>query len=109
MPPPEEIKISWTANPPGQIGIRPREVKANTSFIVTSTDPGIVSIEFKGKSPLADGSTILPAGATFVATHPGSYKFKCHLKDASGNDHVLDPDDPNVPNGGGEMKVLPPD
>ena len=105
--PPEEIKISWSANPPGQVGTRPRQIKKNSSFKITSVDPGTVSIEFKQNSPLSGGTKVVPADTLVVASVTGKFKFKCHLKTPNGADLVLDPDDPNLPNGGGEIEVVP--
>jgi hypothetical protein len=103
----EEIKISWKANPPGQIGKRPRRLKLNDSFKFSSDDPGTLKVEFKNKSPLADGQMVVSAGPEFLAAVPGRFKFKCLLKTPNGQDLVLDPDDPNVPGGGGELEVGP--
>ena len=110
MPPPtsvEVIEITYKAVPPGQIGPRPKVLTAGARLSITTEDDGEMEIEFKGASPLANGQTKVAAGRTVQAAVPGHYRFKCRLKRAGQPDIVLDPDDPNLPGGGGEMKILP--
>jgi hypothetical protein len=48
----------------------------------------------------------VPARTPVEAVVPGNFKFKCLLKDANGKTKVLDPDDPAIPGGGGELEVV---
>ena len=106
MPNPTIIEIRWSANPPGQVGPRPQQVPLHTKFKLKSNDPGVLSIEFKNGSPLKDGVMVADALQEHEVVKPGRFKFKCHLL-IDGVDKVLDPDDPHVPNGGGEMEIPP--
>src|SRR6185437_8119941 len=65
---PDEIKIRWTTNPPGQIGPRPKRIKVSGTFLFTSPDDaGFTGIEFKQGSPLAYGETKVSAGTVVAA------------------------------------------
>jgi len=105
--PVEVLELNWNATPPGLVGARPRRIKANTRFTITSPDDGVASIEFKDASPLANGSRTLRAGQTAVAAIVGRFKFNCRLIRPNGTELVLDPDDPKLVGGGGEMEILP--
>jgi hypothetical protein len=103
----EEIQVSWTAIPPGQIGQRPKPLNVGDSFFVTLQEAGTLRIEFKGASPLESGAKVVPAGNKVKVTVPGKFKFLCHKRGPDGKEQTLDPDDPNLPGGGGELEVVP--
>lgn len=104
---PLDIKIDWGGNPPGQVGTRPAVIHLHGEVRFTSDDPGFTGIEFKDHSPLTDGSKRIAPGSVITAAVPGRFKFKCHRQEPGGPDQVLDPDDPNLPGGGGELEVIP--
>lgn len=104
---PIEIQIDWAASPPGQVGPRPAVIPMQGTLKFTSMDPGFIGIEFKDHSPLHDGSTRVAPGAVVTAAVSGTFKFKCHRQDPGRPEQVLDPDDPNLPGGGGEIEVIP--
>src|SRR6185369_5901175 len=106
-PTPAEITINYAAIPPGQTGTRPLRLHVHDTFFFTMVDSGTLSIEFKDHSPFADGTLTVGAGTNFVVAVPGHYKFRCIRTDEQGHRHVIDPDDPNLPGGGGEVEVLP--
>jgi hypothetical protein len=104
--PPEIVKISWKANPPGQLGTRPQRIPLNGQFQVQFVDEGELKIEFIGGSPLKNGQMFVNAGEIVDVVKPGKFKFKCHLT-VNGQELVLDPDDPKQPDAGGSMDVPP--
>ena len=79
MPAPEIIKISYSQNPPGQVGTKPRKIKKLSSFRITTDDPGLFSIEFTNGSPLASGATKPAPNTDLVAANTGRFPFKCTL------------------------------
>jgi len=101
----EKIEISYSATPPGQVGLRPRKVKRDGQFRVFTKDPGVLTIEFIGDSPLKDQVMTADGDKDLTVVKPGKYLFKCIL-DVNGAKHVLDPRDPATP-GGGEIEVDP--
>jgi plastocyanin len=93
-----EIKISYTAVPPGQVGPRPQKVKRGDACRFTSTDPGTLEVEFTNGSPT--NTTKFKKDESFVAETPGRFRFKCTLTPpGGGTPRVLDP------NVGGEIDV----
>src|SRR4051794_24097629 len=101
---PNSIDIDYNAIPPGQKGDRPRRIPLNGSFHFTSLNPGELTIEFIGQSPLADGTRTLKPGKAFVAGKHGKFPFKCTLVRPDGHVAVLDPTSPGSP-AGGELEV----
>jgi hypothetical protein len=79
MPPTEIIEISYSINPPGQVGTKPRKVKKNQTFRIITHDPGDFKIEFTNGSPLATGNINPLPGADLVPVHTGTFPFKCTL------------------------------
>ena len=103
---PETIEISYKSTPRGQVGPRPRHLPLNSTFRFTSADPGVLTIEFTGNSPLANGARTVPANEDFTAAKAGRFRFKCVLN-LDGQVTVLgDPADPNS-TPGGELEVGP--
>ena len=102
----EQIEISYSANPRGQVGVRPRKLKLKSAFNVFTKDPGVLSIEFIGSSPLNNGAMTAPGNKDLTVVKAGKFLFKCIL-DRNGTKLVLDPRDPNNPAGGGELEVDP--
>jgi hypothetical protein len=100
------IEISYAANPPGQVGVRPRPIPRNHTFEFFTGDPGTLTLEFIGQSPLADGAMTVAAGQTLRAAKPGHYLVICKLRRPDGKVVVLDPRTPGV-QGGGELEVPP--
>ncbi len=100
----EKIEISYSANPRGQVGVRPRTVRLKTAFHVFTKDPGVLSIEFIDNSPLKNGAMTAPGNKDLTVEKAGRFLFKCIL-DQNGTKLVLDPRDPNNPAGGGELDV----
>src|SRR5262245_16205199 len=98
-----EIKISYGAQPPGQVGPRPQKVNKGETCRFTCTDPGTLEIEFINGSPT--GATKFKRGDSFVAEKSGRFRFKCTLTGPDGVKVVVgDPTDPNS-GGGGEIEV----
>ena len=77
---PHEIEITYSKQPQGQLGPRPRKIPFNEPFRFTTKDPGVLTIEFTGDSPLADGSKIVKANTNVIATKPGRFPFTCTLE-----------------------------
>jgi hypothetical protein len=101
------IEISYTANPPGQVGVRPRAVPRNHTFEFFTGDPGTLTLEFIDRSPLADGVMTVAGGQVLRAVHPGHYLVICRLRrPGAAEDLVLDPRAPGI-HGGGELEVPP--
>ena len=94
MPVPETIEISYSKDPPGQVGTKPRKIKKNTIFRITTKDPGVFTIEFTNGSPLANGSTTPSPNTDLAAAKTGKFPFKCTL-------------DGKVIQTGGEVEVGP--
>ena len=100
----EMIEISYSANPRGQVGVRPRKVKLKGAFHVFTKDPGVLSIEFIDSSPLKNGAMTAAGNKDLTVEKAGRFLFKCILNQ-NGTKLVLDPRDPNDPSGGGELEV----
>ena len=103
---PERIEISYSAKPRGQVGTRPRKVALNDTFRFMTADPGVLTIEFIGDSPLADGARTAPANKDLRAAKAGRYKFKCVLERSGTKVTLGDPNDP-ASEAGGEIDVGP--
>jgi hypothetical protein len=85
-----EIKISYTAVPPGQVGLRPQKIKQGDSCRFTCGDAGTLEVEFTNGSPT--NIMKFKKDQSFVAEKTGRFKFKCTLTPAGGGPpRVLDP------------------
>jgi hypothetical protein len=99
-----EIKISYSASPRGQIGPRPQRIPLNEPCYFTCADPGTLTVEFLGASPVENRSRF-EQNEYFVASKTGNFKFKCILTPPGGKPIVLgDPNDPS-PSVGGEIEI----
>jgi hypothetical protein len=103
---PETIEISYNNDPPGQVGPRPRKIPLKGTFRFTSSDPGVLTIEFTGNSPLANGARTLAANQDFTADKPGRFRFKCILEHKGKTITLGDPADP-ASAAGGELEIGP--
>lgn len=103
---PETIEISYNNTPRGQMGPRPRKIPLNTTFLFTCKDPGVLTIEFTGDSPLADGTRTAPIGKALKPMKLGRFKFKCVLDQGGQKITLGDPDDPSS-EAGGELEIVP--
>jgi hypothetical protein len=103
----EEIRISYTANPPGQVGPRPRQLAPGSKFKLTCVDKGEFTAEFIGDSPLKSGAKTMKKDIEQeLGTKKGKFQFKCILKEDGKEPVILDPRDAAV-GGGGELEVGP--
>ena len=93
---PEILEIKY---PNGLVGPGPRKIAHGGTFRFTCSDPGTVELEFKGKSPLADGKLIVGPDTDFTAATPGNYHFDCTLITPAGETLKL--------KGGGELEITP--
>lgn len=94
-----EIEISYTNNPPGQVGERPKKLKPGTEVKFVSQDGKDLVVDFLGKSPLTNGgSTVKQNEAVTLGGKPGRYPFKCTMT-VDGESVTLDPTT------GGELEV----
>jgi hypothetical protein len=103
----DEITISYEANPPGQVGPRPRLLAPGTKFKLKCLDKGEFTAEFIGDSPLKNGAkTVKKDVETELGAKKGRFQFKCILKEDGKDPIVLDPRDAAI-GGGGEIEVGP--
>ena len=86
-----EIKISWKAIPPGQVGPRPQKIKLSETHLFTCADPGTLTIEFIKDSPLDKDNKRMTIGkdVDFIAQKEGRFKFKCKLTAPDGTTRTL--------------------
>ena len=99
-----EIKIIYSGASKGQAGPRPQRVKLNETCRVTCDQPGALTIDFIGPSPLREGRS-MKRDTDFIVIKPGRFKFKCTLTPPGGRPLTLgDPQDPNS-GIGGEIEV----
>lgn len=103
---PNEIEITYSKQPQGQVGTRPRRIPRNAEFHFTTKDPGDLSIEFTGDSPLADGSKKVKANTAVKAAKPGRYPFLCTLEHNGVKRTLGIASDPSS-GVGGELEVPP--
>jgi hypothetical protein len=75
----EIIEIRYSHNPRGQVGTRPRKIRLQDTFRFITNDPGVLTIEFTGETPLANNSKVVASDTDFAAARPGVYPFKCKL------------------------------
>ena len=102
MPDPEIIEITYSKTPQGQLGARPRKLRAGTEFMFTCSDPGELTIEFKGESPVDGGAKRAKKGQKLkTIAKPGVYAFDCVLKAADGRETRLQG------KVGGELEIPP--
>lgn len=103
---PEIIEISYVSH--GQVGPKPRAVPHGSTFRFVCNDPGTLTIQFLGESPLESGAMTVGANEDFTARNHGNFKFMCTLTNEFGNVLKLgDPADPKSPPGG-ELEIPPP-
>lgn len=100
-----KIAIDYNANPPGQAGARPLRVAKGATFEFINKNPGTLTLEFIGDSPLAGGVKTVTPGQVVKVVKPGSYKFKCRLVRPDGQVVELDPAE--AASAGGEIEVPP--
>jgi len=101
----EQIEISYSTNPRGQVGVRPRKLKRKSQFRVFTKDRGVLSIEFIDSSPLKNGAMTAAGNKDLSVEKAGRFLFKCILE-VDGQRIVLDPRDPVSP-GGGDIEIDP--
>ena len=101
-----EIRISYSAVPPGQIGVRPLQVRLHETCRFTCADPGKLSMKFTKGSPLKNGATEIESNIDFVVEKSGRFGFICSLTPEGGGKPIIlgDPSDPNSA-AGGEIEV----
>jgi hypothetical protein len=101
-----KIDIRYSAIPPGQVGVRPLTVRRNHTFEFVQHDPGTLTMEFFGSTPLAGGIRTVSPGQVVTVVNSGRFPFRCKLVRPNGQVAVLDPTIPGVPSGG-ELEVPP--
>ena len=103
----EEVKISYSSTPKGQVGPRPRKLALGSEFRFTCDDPGDLTVEFIGESPLKNGAKDVQQNKLVTAGNkPGRYPFVCILKVDGREIRLGDPADPATP-AGGELELGP--
>jgi hypothetical protein len=98
----EKIEITYSKNPRGLMGQRPRKLKRGEEIEFTCKDEGDLTIEFVGESPLDGGGKQAKKGKKVkLGDKAGLFRFRCILK-VNGVEHVLEP------TVGGELEIGPP-
>ena len=84
-----EIQISYKSKPQGQLGVRPQQIRHNETCRITSPDAGDLVVEFTGRSPLSNGTTI-KRDTDFVPNSSGRFPFNCVFTPPGGQPMKID-------------------
>jgi hypothetical protein len=101
-----KLEITYSKNPTGLVGERPRKLSRGEEIEFTCNDPGELEIEFVGESPLEGGVKKMKKGdKRKLGQKAGLFKFDCLLTQ-NGKTRRLGSNGAEV--SGGELEIGPP-